>query len=96
VGLAAPQIAARIKEILWHGMRCRVRVDTSADVRIDIRLNWRQPNTSIVAALKDIGSPGEVSLVVDDEHEGSSAMIVVIDLNGNVIDRGLTTVGETQ
>jgi hypothetical protein len=96
VGLATPQITARIKEILWHGMRCRVRVDTTADVRIDMRLNWKQPNSSIVAASKDIGSSGEVSLVVDDEHEGSSAMIVAIDASGNVIDRALTTVGETQ
>jgi hypothetical protein len=93
---AAPQISARIKNVLWHGMRCRVTVDTTTDIRVDMRLNWKQPNTSIVAALKDIGAPGEVSLVVDDEHEGSSAMIVAIDANGNILDRALTTVGETQ
>src|ERR1700752_317408 len=93
---SAPEISGRIKQVLGHGMGWRVTVDTTANILIDMRLNWKQPNTSIVAAVKEIGASGEVSLVVDDEHEGSSAMIVALDAQGNVLDRALTTVGETQ
>jgi hypothetical protein len=77
-------------------MRCRVTLRASGHgIRVDLRTNWRQPNTSIVSAPKEVSPSGEVSLVVeDDKHEGSSAMLVALDPAGNVLDRKLTTVGD--
>lgn len=90
-------ISATIDEIQWRGMRCRVRVQTTApSARVDLRLNWKQEGTSIVASVKEIGESGEVSLVVeDDSNEGSAATVVVLDTAGNVLERKPTTVGET-
>lgn len=88
---------ASITSITWRGMRCRVLV-TSNDpsVRVDLRLNWKQANTSIAASAKEVGPAGEASLAVaDDAHEGAAATVVVVDGVGNVIDRKSTTVGET-
>jgi hypothetical protein len=78
-------------------MRCRIRVRTTdPSVRVDLRLNWKQEATSIVATVKEVGATGEVSLVVvEDSHEGSAAMVVLLDSAGNVLDRKPTTVGET-
>jgi hypothetical protein len=87
---------ANITAITWRGMRCRVSVSTNdPSVCIDLRLNWRQPTTSIAAASKEVGPAGEASLAVaDDTHEGAAATVVVVDTAGNVLDRKPTTVGE--
>jgi hypothetical protein len=88
--------AASITTITWRGMRCRVSVTTNdPSVCIDLRLNWRQPTTSIAAVPKEVGPAGEASLAVaDDSHEGAAATDVIVDTAGNVLDRKPTTVGE--
>ena len=60
-------------------MRCRVTVATNApSVRVDLRLNWKQADTSIVASTKEVGPAGEASLTVaDDAHDGAAATLVV-------------------
>jgi hypothetical protein len=85
-----------IKSVQWRGMRCRVLVETNASgARVDIRLNWKQPATSIVAATKDVGKGGEASMAVaDDSHEGAAAAVVVLDQGGQVLDYKPTTVGD--
>ena len=63
-------------------------------VRVDLRTNWKQAGSSIVAAVKEVGSSGEVSLVVEDDgHEGAAA-VVVIDSGGAVLSQKTTSVGE--
>jgi hypothetical protein len=89
-------VQARITGAQWRGMRCRVSVETNATgLRLDLRLNWKQPNTSIVAGVKEIAANGEGSIAVaDDKHEGSAATLVVLDGAGQVLDYRATTVGE--
>jgi len=89
-------VAATITEISWRGMRCRVAVKSSAPgLQIDLRLNWKQAASSIVAAAKELGTNGEASLAVsDDKHEGAAASVVVSDASGRVLDSKPTTVGE--
>lgn len=88
--------SASITAVSWRGMRCRVTVATNApSVRVDLRLNWKQADTSIVASTKEVGAAGEASLTVaDDAHEGAAATVVVVDVIGTVLDRKTTTVGE--
>jgi hypothetical protein len=90
-------VRAAIQTIQWRGMRCRVGVDTSdPSLRVDLRLNWKQESSSIVAAVKAVGPAGEVSLAVaDDRHEGAAAMVVLLDAGGKVLDRRTTSVGES-
>lgn len=89
-------VAATITEISWRGMRCRVAVKSSAPgLQVDLRLNWKQAASSIVAAAKELGTNGETSLAVsDDKHEGAAASVVVSDASGRVLDSKPTTVGE--
>lgn len=89
-------VTATITEISWRGMRCRVTVkSTAAGLQVDLRLNWKQAASSIVAAVKELGSNGEASLAVsDDKHEGAAASVVVTDAAGRVLDSKPTTVGE--
>ncbi|MBS0530095.1 MAG: BREX-1 system phosphatase PglZ type B, partial [Proteobacteria bacterium] len=89
-------VTATITEIGWRGMRCRVIVKSNAaGLQIDLRLNWKQAASSIVAAAKQLGSNGEASLAVsDDKHEGAAASVVVTDAAGRVLDSKPTTVGE--
>ena len=88
--------SASIANIRWRGMRCRISVNTNdPSVVVDLRLNWKQPTTTIAASSKEVGPAGEASLAVaDDKHEGASATVVVVDAAGNVLDRRPTTVGE--
>ncbi|UPJ79824.1 BREX-1 system phosphatase PglZ type B [Bradyrhizobium sp. 183] len=89
-------VTATITEISWRGMRCRVAVKSNAvGVQVDLRLNWKQAASSIVAATKEVGSNGEASLAVsDDKHEGAAASVVITDTSGRVLDSKPTTVGE--
>jgi hypothetical protein len=86
---------ASIQSVDWRGMRCRVRVETNdPGVKVDLRTNWKQPNTSIAAAVKEVGAGGEVSLAVpDDQYEGAAASVVVLDRDGKVITTQTTCVG---
>ena len=78
-------------------MRCRVSVETNDPaVRVDLRLKWKEPVSTIAAAVKEVGPSGEASIAVaDDSHEGHAATIVALDAAGNVLDRMPTTVGES-
>jgi hypothetical protein len=88
-------ISATITSIEWRRMRCRIRVETNnANVRVDLRKNWKEQATSIVAARKALDANGEASLVLDDTHEGAAASVVVVDVDGNVIAHQTTCVGE--
>lgn len=89
-------VTATITEINWRGMRCRVTVKSNAAaLRVDLRLNWKQPASSIAASPKELGKNGEASLAVsDDKHEGVAASVVVSDASGRVLDYKPTTVGE--
>ncbi len=90
-------ITARINEILWRGMRCRVSVATTTPgICADLRLNWKQSTSSIVANVKELSESGEVSLAVsDDGHEGAAASVVVVDAAGRILDHQPTIVGES-
>ena len=64
-------------------------------LQVDLRLNWKQATSSIVAAAKEIGTNGEASLAVsDDKHEGAAASVVVSGGSGRVLDSRPTIVGE--
>lgn len=92
----ADRVRAEVTGVHWRGMRCRVLVDTNAPAaKVDLRLNWKQSGSSIVASIKDVGPNGEASLAVnDDSHEGSAAAVVVLDAAGQVLAHQATTVGD--
>ena len=92
----AGSVKVSIVDTTWRGMRLRVRVTPPAiGVRVDLRRNWKQESSSLVASAKELDGNGEASMVVvDDKDEGTAATIVLLDANGNALDRKQTTVGE--
>lgn len=85
---------ANIKTIAWRGLRCNVEVMSDASgLKIDLRIKPAVADTSIVAAIKTV-EDGKASLAVaDDSCEGQAAVLVVLDQDGNVIQKQATTVG---
>lgn len=98
VELGAESASATITDIQWRGMRCRVKVITNdPTVSVDLRLNYKQADTSVVAAVKEVGTSGEVSLVIEqDKYEGSSAAVVVVNGKNTILHSVQTRIGGEQ
>jgi hypothetical protein len=79
-------------------MRCRVKVKTNdPTVSVDLRLNYKRADTSVVAAVKEVGTSGEVSLVIEqDKYEGSSAAVVVVNGKNTILHSVQTRIGGEQ
>jgi hypothetical protein len=90
----APALKIAITAVTWKGLRCVVEVDSAASgLTVDIRTKPALASTSLVANIKAVES-GKASLAVaDDEHAGSAAIVVVLGLNGEVLQKVATTVG---
>jgi hypothetical protein len=90
----AAAVTARIVSVEWRRLRCVVNVSSNDPaVQVDVRSNWKQAATSLVVASKAVGDEGQVSLAVRDEFEGQAVMVVVVDAEGQVLDKRSTTVG---
>lgn len=85
---------AKINKIEWKRLRCVVTITTNNPaIQADVRSNWKQPTTSLVVAPKAAGETGNVNLAVRDEFEGQSVMVVLLDEQGDVVDKHSTIVG---
>ena len=93
---AAP-VAARIKAVEWQRLRCRVTLETPmAGVTVDIRTKANAPDSSLTSTPKETDATGQVSLIIpDDEQAGAAAVVVLLDVIGNVLSKQATTVGES-
>jgi hypothetical protein len=91
---AVCQAKATIDSVTWKGLRCTTVVSSqSVDLNLDIRTKPAQASSSLVAHPKQLVD-GKVSLaIVDDDQLGAAAVVVVIDAQGNVIQKMATTVG---
>ena len=75
-------------------MRCYITVEGGEGYVADIRLRPGDPKTSITPGAKPVPAGEEVALAVpDDELEGTGAMIVVLDEDGNTVAQRQTTIG---
>ncbi len=86
--------AAKIENIKWAGLRCRVKVEGHSDgCKADLRDKPADASTSLTGA-KAVGKDGTVALVVtDDGRVGSATTLVLLDASGNVIDKAPVMVG---
>ena len=89
-------VSAKIEVVKWSGLRCRVKVAGQFEgCSVDLRDKAADPTTSLAAS----EGPGRVTVAwpgpryVDDRHEGTAATLVLLDTDGNVIDKRLVTVG---
>lgn len=85
----------KIQSVTWKGLRCVVVVEGAAEGwQVDIRTKAALAATSLAASVKPLDG-GKVSLAVaDDEQMGAAAVVVVLDAEGEVMQKQVTTVGE--
>ena len=93
-GEAAAKVAAKIGDLTWVGLRCRVQVETAQPaLSVDLRSMVNDPSSS-VSRVRPVDANGAASLLVaDDDLEGTLAVVVVVDASGHVITKRPTIIG---
>jgi len=85
--------SAIIEDVQWRGLVCKLKIQGEGEgLTVDLRTKVADNTTSLVQPhiLKD----ESVRLMVeDDDNEGISAVVVVLDDAGNVLAKQSTTVG---
>ncbi len=85
---------AVITDVKWTGLRCRVLVENGDPaMAVDIRLKVNEHDPKKVKS-KNLGKEGGASLfMIDDNLEGTPAVVVLIDAAGTVIAKQATIIG---
>lgn len=85
---------AKISNIKWTGLRCRVEVENGDQgLKVDIRMKIKEPDPAKVKE-KTLSAKGVASLlVIDDSLEGAPAFVVLLDAGGAVIAKQVTIIG---
>ena len=93
-GTRSAAAQAKITDVAWVGLRCRVRVDgAEGRLRVDLRQRVGDPASSVSTA-RPVDDAGAASLLVaDDDLEGASAVVVVLDAEDRVIAKQSTIIG---
>ena len=93
-GAGSAVTQTKIKDVTWVGLRCRVRVDgAEGQLHVDLRGRVGDPASS-VSTSRPVNDAGAASLLVaDDDLEGTSAVVVVLDAEDRVIAKQSTIIG---
>lgn len=93
-GAGSPLTQTKIKDVTWLGLRCRVRIDgAEGQLQVDLRGRVGDPASS-VSTSRPVDDAGAASLLVaDDDLEGASAVVVVLDAGDQVIAKQSTIIG---
>lgn len=93
-GNAEARTSAKVADISWAGLRCRVQVEAvQSGMSVDLRTKVNDPGSS-VSRMRLLDGKGASSLLVaDDELEGTPAAVVVLDAGGHVIAKQPTIIG---
>lgn len=84
-----------IADASWRGLRCTVELEGASDgYQVDIRQRAGDASSSIVSSVKLIEEGGARVLVEDDIHEGTEAVLVILNGEGTPIAQRTLIVGE--
>lgn len=90
----ASKASAKILEVKWVNLKCAVVTENaSIGYTIDIRSKYSDESSSIVESKNSIVKDNKGSVMVSDSAESHAATIVLLDENGRILDKKLTTVG---
>ena len=82
-----------IVNVAWAGLRCRVRVEGAAGLSVVLRTQVGNPDSNL-GQPRCLDDDGTASLLVaEDDFEGATAAVVVLDANGRVVARRSTIIG---
>lgn len=84
-----------LTDIVWKGLRCTVAVDGEfTDLKVDIRIESGNSESSVVLSKKSFKSNGTSSVVIEDEDmEAKKAYVVLLDVSGNLVKQQATVIG---
>jgi len=93
-GAGAATSSVKVTDVSWTGLRCRVRIESAQPgLSVALRTRVNDPDSS-VSKVRPVDATGSASLLVaDDDLEGTSAAVVVIDTSGHVIVKQPTFIG---
>ena len=93
-GGQAKQAQIQIAAVSWIGLRCRVRIEPAAPgLSVDLRAQVGDAASSI-SQPRPVGNDGAAGLLVaNDDLEGASVAIVVLNAQGEVLARQSTIIG---
>ncbi len=86
---------ARLTDIVWKGLRCKVAADGDlSGLLLDIRQQAGNEQSSVVMNVKPVNENGMASVVVEDEDlEGETGYVVLIAGNGQLVSQQQTVIG---
>ena len=94
----ASRQSIRISDVSWKGLRLVVALDQGWEPLIaDVRIRAGDPKSSVVVAAKPFKANGTASLVVENEElEGQTAFLVILDDKNNLLAQQAVTIGSAQ
>jgi hypothetical protein len=85
--------SATISDVQWRGLVCKVKAQGSGEgLMVDLRTKVADSSTSLVEPHSLEGESVRL-MIEDDDNEGVSAVVVVLDGAGTVLAKQPTTVG---
>jgi len=91
--ISVSAVTATLSDIRWLGLTCKVQAATQADGVLAVLRTHAGEADSEISKRKPL-KEGKCSLLVDDQYEGSSAVLVLLDDQGNVLAKRPTLVGD--
>lgn len=86
------KVSASIKNTKWVGLRFKVEVETDGEVYAVLRTKPADADSS-VSTKKKVKNGKCTLMVEDDELEGSSAVLVLLDGDGQLLDKQASLIG---
>lgn len=94
-GEGRPAAVGQISAVAWAGFRCVVDcVGAPAGSRVDIRIG-KPAGVSAIASPKQVPADGNLSIPVDDEHEGKDLVVVLLGPGGEPLAQRKTKFGQS-
>ncbi len=86
-------VNATLSEIRWLGLSCRVKAEISGGTVLAVLRRQTANPDSEISKRKPL-KEGRCTLMVDDQYEGDTAVLVLLDDQGNILAKKPTLVGE--
>lgn len=89
-----PKDNAFIKSIKWVNLKCNVETEHAPDgYQLDVRTKAADEHSSIVISKNNVITGNKGRVMVSEDAEGNAATILLLDSNGVIMDKKLTTIG---
>lgn len=86
---------SKIQEPKWVNLKCTILTENAQEnYSIDIRTKYNDESSSIIESRNKLITDNKIFVMVNDESEAKAATIVLLDENGRILDKKVTTVGE--